>query len=143
MNIRWGWLKFMYIYTIVGAGGLGLGMIVLPEMIKSTFRWPIAEPMALGIVGSVYVAFGILSIFGLRAPLQFLPVLLLQLCYKSIMFIGVILPLLITGQFPGYVILIAVIFATYIIGDLIAIPFSYVFAKRSDQQIEIKPQIAS
>jgi len=133
LNVRWGWLKGMYIYTIVTAGGLGLGMILTPEMIKSMFSWPVAEPIALGIVGSVSLAFGILSIFGLRSPLKFAPVLLLQLCYKSIWFIGVIFPLLITAQFPNYAVLTAIVFATYIIGDLIAIPFSYVFAKQADR----------
>lgn len=29
INIRWGWLKIMYWYTIIGAGGFGLGIIVL------------------------------------------------------------------------------------------------------------------
>ncbi|MCG7848818.1 MAG: hypothetical protein MIO93_06515 [ANME-2 cluster archaeon] len=129
IKVRMNWLKAMYIYTIFGAGGFGLGMIVFPEVIKTMFGWPVAEPIILGIVGSVYVAFGILSIFGLRSPLKFVPVLLLQLCYKSIWFIGVILPLLISAQFPSYAIIIAIIFATYIIGDIIAIPFSYVFAK--------------
>lgn len=128
-KVRMNWLKGMYIYTIFGAGGLGLGMIVIPEVIKTMFGWPVVEPIVLGIVGSVYVAFGILSIFGLRSPLKFVPVLLLQLCYKSIWFIGVILPLLISAQFPSYAISMAIIFATYIIGDLIAIPFSYVLAK--------------
>jgi len=89
----------------------------------------VEEPIALGIVGSVYLAFGFLSIFGLRSPLKFVPVLLLQLCYKSIWFIGVILPLLISAQLPSYAIPMAIIFATFIIGDIIAIPFSYVFAK--------------
>lgn len=130
-NIRWGWLKIMYIYTMVGAGGFGLGIIVVPEVIKSVFGWPFEEPIAIGIVGSVYIAFGILSIFGLRSPLKFAPILLLQLCYKSIWFIAVILPLLIAGRLPSYAIFIAIIFATYIVGDLIAIPFSYVFAKQS------------
>ena len=123
------WLKAMYIYTIFGAGGLGLGMIVIPEVIKSMFGWPVEEPIIMGIVGSVYEAFAILSIFGLRSPLKFVPVLLLQLLYKSVWFIGVIIPMLILGQFPSYAIITAVIFATYIIGDLIAIPFSYVFAR--------------
>ncbi len=59
-----------------------------------------------------FLAFGFLSIFGLRSPLKFVPVLLLQLCYKSIWFIGVILPLLISAQLPSYAIPIAIIFAT-------------------------------
>jgi len=60
------------------------------------------------------------------------PVLLLQLSYKVVWLICVILPLLIVGKFPTYAILPVVIFVSYIIGDLIAIPFSYVFAKDSD-----------
>ena len=129
IKVRMNWLKGMYIYTIVGAGGFGLGMIAIPEVLKSMFGWPVTEPIFLGIVGSVYLAFGILSIFGLRSPVKFVPVLLLQLCYKSIWFIGVILPLLLSAEFPSYAIFTAIIFATYIIGDIIAIPFSYVFAK--------------
>jgi len=131
-KVRMNWLKGMYIYTIVGAGGFGLGMLVAPELMKSIFAWPVAEPIAFGIVGSIWVAFAILSVFGLRSPLKFVPVLFLQLCYKAVWFIGVVLPLLVTAQFPTYAILHAVIFATYIVGDIIAIPFSYLFAKSSE-----------
>lgn len=132
-NVRWGWLKIMYIYTIVGTGGFGLGVIVIPGIMKSMFGWPSQDPIILGIVGSAYVAFALLSILGLRSPLKFIPVLLFQLSYKVIWFIGIILPLLATGKFPTYAIVYVVIFASYIIGDLIAIPFSYVFEKQSDQ----------
>lgn len=138
INVRWGWLKGMYIYTVVGAGGFGLGIIVIPNIMRSVFGWPSQDPIVLGVTGSVYLAFAILSILGLRSPLKFIPILLLQLCYKLIWFIGVILPVLVTGKFPTYALLQVVIFATYIIGDLIAIPFSYIFAKQSDQQIKSK-----
>ena len=131
-KIRWGWLKGMYIYTIF-TGIFGLGMIVIPEVIKTIFSWPIEEPTAFGIIGSVYLSFGLLSILGLRSPLKFMSVLLLQLCYKLIWFIGVLLPLLVTKNFPSYAISMAIIFVTYIIGDLIAIPFSYIFNKESNQ----------
>jgi hypothetical protein len=131
--IRWGWIKGMYAYTIVLAGLFGLGIVVVPETIKSSFTWPVEEPIAFGIIGSVYLAFGLLSVLGLRSPLKFVPVLLLQLFYKSIWFIGVVLPLLVTSHFPSYAIPTVIIFATFIIGDLIAIPFSRVFAKKSDQ----------
>jgi hypothetical protein len=132
-KIRWGWIKGMYIYTIIGAGSFGLGIIVIPEMIKSTFTWPVEEPVAFGIIGSVYLAFGLLSVLGLRSPLKFVPVLLLQLCYKSIWFIGVVLPLWATAHFPSYALPTVIIFATFIVGDLIAIPFSYVFTKEPKQ----------
>jgi hypothetical protein len=132
-KIRWGWIKGMYIYTIVVAGLFGLGIIVVPEIIKSKFTWPVEEPVAFGIIGSVYMAFGLLSILGLRSPLKFTPILLLQLCYKTIWFIGVVLPLWATAHFPSYAIPTVIIFATFIVGDLIAIPFSYVFAKESNR----------
>jgi hypothetical protein len=131
-NVRWGWIKGMYIYTIVGAGAFGLGMIVIPGVMRSIFGWPNQDPLVFGVTGSVYLAFAILSLFGLRSPLKFVPVLLLQLSYKMVWFIGVLTPLLVAGKFPVYGLLHVIIFATYIIGDLIAIPFPYVFAKQSD-----------
>ena len=128
-HIRWRWLYFMYLYTILGAGGFGLALLVIPERMKMVFRWPADEPIALSIVASVYLAFGLLSFLGLRAPLRFVPILLLQLCYKLVWFIGVVVPLLVWGRFPCYAVLTSIIFATYVIGDLIAIPFAYVFRK--------------
>jgi len=130
-GIRRGWMRVMYIYTIVGAGGFGLGIVIMPQLVKAALRWPADEPIALGIVGSVYLAFGALSVLGLRDPRKFAPVLLLQLCYKSVWFAGVVLPLLVSGRFPDYGFLTAAIFATYIVGDLIAIPFPYLLARAS------------
>ena len=132
-KVRWSWLKGMYILTIIHAGGSGLGIILIPSIIRSIFGWPSQDPIIFGICSSVWVGFGLLSILGLRSPLKFSPVLLLQLGYKVIWFIGVILPFLIAGKFPAYAIAYVVFFAAYIIGDLIAIPFSYVFAKQSDR----------
>ena len=133
LNVRWGWLKGMYIYSIIGAGGFGLGIIIMPEIMRSVIGWPIQNPNTLGICGSVFIAFALLSILGLRAPLKFTPILLLSLCYKSIWFIGVFFPLLFAGKFPNYAIPCAIMFATYIIGNLIAIPFPSIFAGQSDQ----------
>lgn len=132
LKVRWGWLKAMYIYTIVGAGAFGLGIIVMPNVMRSIFGWPDQDPIVYGVMGSVWLSCGLLSILGLRSPLKFAPILLLQLSYKVVWFIGVILPMLFGGKFPTYGILYVVIFATYIVGDLIAIPFSYVFAKQTD-----------
>ena len=129
-KIRYGWLKGMYIYTILGAGLSGLGMILMPKTYSSMFNLPIQEPINFGIVGSVYLAFGLLSILGLRSPLKFVPVLLAQITYKTIWFLGVIFPLILKGQFPQFALIITIIFATFIIGDAIAIPFKYIFSKQ-------------
>lgn len=134
LKIRWGWLKFMYIYTIVGAGGFGLGIIIIPSVMRTVFGWPDQDPIFFGVNGSVNVAFALVAIMGLRSPLKFSPVLMLQLSYKVIWFIGVFIPLLIAGKFPTHAILLVVMFAIYVIGNLVAIPFSYIFAKESDQR---------
>lgn len=133
LNVRWGWLRVMYIYTIIGAGGFGLGMLVIPDIVQSAFGFPPQDPVVFGLVGSLYTTFGLLAIAGLKSPLRFVPVLLLQLCYKAIWVLAVALPLFLSGRFPLYVVLLLVIFATYIIGDLIAIPFSYTFSKPTEQ----------
>ena len=131
IDVRWKWLKGMYILTIIHAGGSGLGMILMPGFIRSLFGWPNQDPIVFGILGSVWVACGLLSILGLRSPLKFSPLLLLQLTYKVVWFIGVILPLLIAGEFPVYAMGYVFFFIVYIVGDLTAIPFPYVFAKES------------
>jgi hypothetical protein len=129
IKVRLGWLNFMYWYTIVGAGIFGLVIVVIPETVRTLFGWPPQDPIVYGVTGSVWLAFGLLSILGLRSPLKFLPVLLMQLCYKLIWFIGVVFPLLVSSKFPAYGILHIIVMASYIIGDLIAIPFAYVFSK--------------
>lgn len=126
-KIRWGWLKFMYAYTLIGAGGFGLGILFLPRLTLSTFGFPQQDPIIFGTYGSVLVAFGILSIFGLRSPLKFVPVLMMQLLYKFIWLLSILFPLLIKNQVPGYAFMLVLIFISYILGDLIAIPFSFVF----------------
>ena len=129
MRVRWGWLRFMYAYTIVGAGSFGLGIVVAPKVVESMFGFPRQDQITFGINGSVYIAFAILSIFGLRSPLKFAPVLCLQLLYKVVWLVGVILPIVVAGRLPVYGMMLTAIFATYIIGDLIAIPFRYVFSR--------------
>ena len=129
VSVRWGWLKARYIYTAVVAGGFGLGIVLIPGIMISLFRWPGQNPLVFGVTGSVYLSFAVLSILGLRSPLKFVPVLLLQLFYKSIWLVGVVLPLLVAGRLPVYSILPIAIFVTAIVGDIVAIPFSYLLAK--------------
>ena len=131
-TVRWGWLKFMYGYTIAGAGSLGLGILLAPDVIQSVLGFPGQDPIVFGIAGSVYAAFGLLSILGLSSPLKFVPVLLFQLCYKVIWSVIIAAPLIFSGRLPNHAAMLLVIFATYIIGDLIAIPFQYIFSKSRD-----------
>lgn len=130
-TVRWRWLKLMYVWTILTAGGLGLVAIVSPNLMVSLFGFPVQDPFLGGVIGSSCAAFAILSILGLRSPLKFVPVLFLQLCYKLVWFIAVLLPRLLAGQLPSHALILGAVFATYVIGDLIAIPFSWLFARES------------
>jgi len=127
--VRWGWLKFMYWYTLFGAGFFGVALLAAPEWAKRTFGFPEQDPIMLGAYAGALVAFAALSVLGLRAPLRFVPVLCLQLLYKSVWMVVVILPLLAVGELPAHAPMLIVIFLSYIIGDLIAIPFGHVFAR--------------
>jgi hypothetical protein len=129
-SIRRGWLKAMYLYTIFGAGGFGLMSLFFPGRIQSLLRFPPQDPVTLGLYGSVALASGLVAIPALRSPLKFVPLLLLQLVYKPIWLIVVAIPLFIKGQFPLPVVFISAVFITYIIGNLIAIPFSYLFSEK-------------
>ena len=131
-KIRWGWLKIMYIYTIVNAGGFGLGMVFVPDLVISMLKFPNQDPIVFGAFGCMLIASGILAILGLRSPLKFVPLLLFQLFYKSIWFVAVLIPFLLVNEMQMYVVVFIVIFASYIIGDLIAIPFSYIFARETE-----------
>lgn len=73
-------------------GLFGLGMVIATDLVITIFGWPLQDQIILGIVGSVYITFGLLSILALRSPLKFVPILLLQLYYKIIWFLGVALP---------------------------------------------------
>ncbi len=139
LNVRWGWLKGMYIYTIVCAGGFGMAIIIVPDLMRSIFGWPSQDPIVFGVSGSVYVAFALLSILGLQSPLKFSPILLLQLSYKTVTLIGVMFPLLFAGKFPTYGLLYLAIWVSFIIGDLVAIPFSYSFATQPKQSVATAP----
>jgi hypothetical protein len=129
--VRYGWLKAMYIWTIPGAGGFGVCLLLLPDMMSTIFGYPGQDPLLFGISGSIYVAFGLVAILGFLSPVKFAPVLLLQVCYKLIWFIVVLLPSFIVGSVPGYGWICAGIFATYGIGDLSAIPFPVVFERET------------
>ena len=123
------WLRFMYAYTIVVAGAIGLLFLIIPSTMLSILGVPTQEPIVAGALYSVFLAFSIVSIFGLRSPLKFAPVLLPQFTYKVIWFISVIAPKAVSGGLPPFAITMSILWAPWVIGGLIALPWKYLFAK--------------
>ena len=122
-------LRFMYAYTILTGGVLGFALLVAPGTMLPALGMPSEEPFLAGILYSVWLAEGILSAFGLRYPVNFAPVLLLQLAYKLIWLVAIIIPHLVTSQLPTFAITTSALYITFIIGDMIAIPWRHIFAR--------------
>lgn len=125
------WLRMMYAGTIVVAGSCGLGILTSPQATAAFLGLPTQEPIAFGMLGSVFVAFAILSALGLRAPLKFAPVLLMQLCYKSIWLVSTVFPAMVRGQYPAGAVVTAIAFLLIVIGDLVAVPFADLLPHRA------------
>src|SRR3954468_12186026 len=65
-------LRAMYLLLIIGGG-----VMFLPQLISH-------EPTARGVIPSLLGAVWVLACFGIRYPLQMLPVLLFELTWKTI-----------------------------------------------------------
>lgn len=105
------------------ANFLLLGMSVWPGLIDHHGKpW---DPMH-GIAFSFWAALSALSVLGIRYPLQMLPLMLMQLFYKSVWILAVGLPLRSAGPLdPVAADLWSVCFGGIIV-DLIVIPWPYV-----------------
>ena len=119
-----------YIVTVLVAGAFGLAMVLGPELVKSRLHTS-CDVVHNGTLGSIWLAMGVVAILGLRDPLKFVPLLLVQLIYKVVWFASIFVPLWMTGRFPAAHAITTVLFGVVVVGDLIAIPFRYVFAKPS------------
>ena len=73
-------LRAMYLVLVIGGG-----IVFLPQLIGH-------EPTARGVIPSMLGGLWVLACFGLRYPLQMLPILLFELAWKTIWHIDYGLP---------------------------------------------------
>ena len=97
-----------------------LGLQVWPALINHVGAW---DPVK-GVAFSFWAALSALSVLGLRYPLKMVPLLLLQMLYKSIWVLAVALPLWSTFRSIELTKIMAMGAAV----DLIVIPWPYVIA---------------
>jgi len=82
-----------------------------------------------GIAFSLYAAYALLMLLGVRFPVRMLPLLLLQIIYKTIWLIAVGYLLWSAGRLNPTAIESIKFFASIVVLDLIVIPWPYVFEK--------------
>lgn len=73
-------LRAMYLLIVIGGG-----VVFLPELVRH-------EPTARGVIPSLLGGMLLLACFGLRYPLQMLPILLFELAWKTIWLVDYGLP---------------------------------------------------
>ncbi len=117
------WLRVLYWYTILGAGLAGLCLLLAPAAFARTLRMPEQDPFVLGVAGSLWLAFGVVAVLGLGSPLAFAPIFLVQLGYKTLWLVCIFLPNVFRGVVPLHSCILAAIFASYVLLDIVAIPF--------------------
>jgi len=111
---------------------VGTAFTIWPQIINHPTPWPLWHGVGCSLLG----AMSILAVWGLRYPLQMLPVMFFELVWKSIWLITVALPLWSAGQMDADNLetvqncLVGAIF-------LVVIPWRYVLAnyvlKRGDR----------
>jgi hypothetical protein len=79
----------MYLFIV-----LGLGTFLWPEILNPNRHWELMQ----GENSCMLAAFSIMSLIGIRYPLQMLPVLLWEVTWKTMWLILVPLPQLIAGH---------------------------------------------
>jgi hypothetical protein len=99
-----------------------LGIDVWPGLIHHGKPW---DPMH-GIAVSFWAALSILSGLGIRYPLRMLPLLIMQLFYKSVWLLAVGLPLRSAGPLDPVAAELFSVCAIGLVVDLIVIPWPYV-----------------
>lgn len=82
-------LRAIYALVVVG-----LATVVWPQFFGRTQPWPLAA----GVKSCMMVSFSLLSLLGLRYPLQMLPILLWELVWKLVWFGAVAAPLWLSGR---------------------------------------------
>ncbi|MBP8239443.1 MAG: hypothetical protein KAX50_05760 [Saprospiraceae bacterium] len=92
-------IKLVYIANIIVAGYIGITSLFFPKLSSATiFQNAYPGTDIVRLVGCLWLAIAVLSVFGLWRPLTFSPVLLLQLIYKGSWLLVVAIPAMKNNQ---------------------------------------------
>lgn len=111
-------MRGLYFLTFISLAFDNWSAILFPDKQMDTLS---------GVAISFWASYSLLMVLGVRFPLKMIPLLLLQLIYKSAWIIGVYLPARRAEILSENIESFFWVCVTAIILDLIVIPWSYVF----------------
>ena len=143
-EIRFFWIRLTFGLTAFLGILVGGIMCFGPEklarkVVGIPFMLPDQDPITFGALGGIWFVIGLMSLLALRAPLKFLPLLMLQFVYKCVWFMCVFFPLMIQGTFPEWGWASVVGNAFWMIMDIKSIPWAFLFAKDHPSALEPVP----
>ena len=123
-------LKLQFWHTALEVIPLGLLIILFPKQAAKAMHLEEQDQTVFGICGAVWLAFGLLATRGIRDPLKWSPLLVLQFTYKVIWFTMVLGLMAARGEFElerakGFMLG----FAPFVAADIIAVPWKYLLGR--------------
>jgi hypothetical protein len=119
-------LRLQYWHTALETIPLGLAIIFFPKQVAKAMRLGEQDQTVFGICGAIWLAFGLLATRGIRDPLKWSPLLVLQFTYKVLWFTMVLGLMAVRGEFDlakakGFMLG----FAPFVAADIIAVPWKH------------------
>ncbi len=111
-------LRAMYLLVVVG-----LGLVVWPGVFTSSQSWGLNQ----GVINCMLMAFSVLCAFGLRYPLEMLPVLFWELFWKGAWLAIVATPKMLAGTMDEDTVGIAIQVVVVVLVPFV-IPWGYVMS---------------
>ncbi|MEO1101144.1 MAG: hypothetical protein AAFW65_04795 [Pseudomonadota bacterium] len=117
-------LRTMYAAAILGAGAVGVVTLFTPQLAtRYIFADAISVDVYVRILGALWLALGAIAAFGLLAPTAFVPVLLIQLVYKSAWLGFAAYPAVISGNRETGLLFLTALFTVWVVALLLLVPF--------------------
>lgn len=117
-------LRVMYGAAIFGAGTVGVMTLTSEALARQYVFGESAQIDAyLKVLGAIWAALGALAVAGLLYPSAFVPILLLQLVYKSIWLICVAIPAFLNGNREPAFLFLTILFLIWVVALLAVVPF--------------------